>query len=215
MALKMKMDVQKMLERKNGIVNQLTSGVAGLLKGNGVTSFEGKGQLKANKIVEVTKHDGTVETIEAQNVILAMGSVPVEIPPTPTDGDVIVDSTGALELEEVPKRLGVIGAGVIGLELGSVWNRLGSEVVLLEAMDDFLAMMDQQIAKETQKIFKKQGMDIRLGARVTGSEVKGKEVEVTYQDANGDDLYDLVIVGSSDQTYAVNQTTGNLQVTIG
>jgi dihydrolipoamide dehydrogenase len=199
-----KIDVQKMLERKNGIVNQLTSGVAGLLKGNGVTSFEGKGKLKANKIVEVTKADGSVETIEAENVILAMGSIPVEIPPTPTDGDVIVDSTGALEFPEVPKRLGVIGAGVIGLELGSVWARLGSEVVVLEAMDKFLASADQAIAKDAHKsLTKKQGLDIRLGARVTGSEMKGKQVEVTFQDSEGEkkEVFDKLVVAVGRRPY--------------
>ncbi|MEJ2043230.1 MAG: dihydrolipoyl dehydrogenase [Reinekea sp.] len=199
-----KIDVAKMLERKNGIVNQLTSGVAGLLKGNGVTSFEGKGQLKANKVVEVTKHDGSVETIEAQNVILAMGSIPVEIPPTPTDGDIIVDSTGALEFPEVPKRLGVIGAGVIGLELGSVWKRLGSEVVVLEAMDKFLAAADGAISKDAYKSFtKKQGIEIRLGARVTGSEIKGKQVEVTFQDADGEkkETFDKLVVAVGRRPY--------------
>lgn len=192
-----KMDVAKMLERKDGIVNQLTTGVAGLLKGNGVTSFEGKGKLKANKVVEVTKNDGSTEEIQAGNVILAMGSIPVEIPPTPTDGDIIVDSTGALEFSEVPKRLGVIGAGVIGLELGSVWKRLGSEVVVLEAMDQFLAAADGAIAKDALKSFTKtQGLDIRLGARVTGSEIKGKQVEVTFQDSEGEkkETFDKLVV---------------------
>lgn len=191
------MDVPKMLARKDGIVNQLTTGVAGLLKGNGVKSFEGKGQLLANKIVEVTKSDGSTVSLEAENVVLAMGSIPVEIPPTPTDGDVIVDSTGALEFTEVPKKLGVIGAGVIGLELGSVWKRLGSEVVVLEAMDSFLASADGAIAKDAFKSFTKdQGLDIRLGARVTGSKMLDKQVEVTYQDAEGEktEIFDKLIV---------------------
>ena len=118
-------------------------------------------------------------------MILASGSLPIAIPVAPVDGDLIVDSTGALEIGEVPKRLGVIGAGVIGLELGSVWNRLGSEVVLLEAMEDFLAIMDKGIAKESKKIFTKQGLDIRLGARVTGTEIKGREVHVTYAMTDG------------------------------
>jgi dihydrolipoamide dehydrogenase len=142
-------------------------------------------------------NEGETKVLEAENVILASGSVPVDIPVAPVDGDVIIDSTGALELQEVPKRLGVIGAGVIGLELGSVWGRLGSEVVCLEAMDDFLAMMDQQIAKETKKILTKQGLDIRLSCRVTGTEVKGKEVEVTYTDKDGNEqkeTFDKLIV---------------------
>ena len=181
-----KMDVKNMLARKDGIVKNLTGGIAGLFKANGVTSIEGKGKLLENKVVEVTKHDGSVETVEAENVVLAMGSVPVEIPPTPLTDDIIVDSTGALEFPEVPKRLGVIGAGVIGLELGSVWNRLGSDVIILEAQETFLPTADQAIAKAAQKVFVKQGLDIRLGCRVTGSEVKGKEVIVTYQDGEGE-----------------------------
>lgn len=198
-----KMDVSKMLARKDGIVDQLTSGIAGLLKGNGVTTLEGKGELKANKMVDVTKNDGSVETIQADNVILAMGSVPVDIPPTPLDGSVIVDSTGALDFPEVPKRLGVIGAGVIGLELGSVWSRLGSEVVVLEAMDTFLATADKAISKDAFKTFTKQGLDIRLGARVTGSKMKGKKVEVTFQDSEGEktEIFDKLVVAVGRRPY--------------
>lgn len=212
-----KMDIAKMLARKDGIVNQLTTGVAGLLKGNGVSSFEGKGQLKANKVVEVTKNDGSIETLEAENVILAMGSVPVEIPPTPTDGDVIVDSTGALEFTEVPKKLGVIGAGVIGLELGSVWKRLGSEVIVLEAMDSFLAAADSAIAKDAFKSFTKdQGLDIRLGARVTGSEKKGKQVIVTFQDAEGEkkETFDKLIVAVGRKPYTQGCLSDDSGVTL-
>ena len=191
-----KIDISSMLKRKNTIIKNLTGGIAGLFKANGVTSIEGKGKLLANKIVEVTAHDGSVSTIEAKNVILAMGSVPIDIPPTPKDDKIIVDSTGALEFPEVPKRLGVIGAGVIGLELGSVWRRLGSEVVVLEAVDNFLPAADQKIAKESLKAFRKQGLDIRLGARVTGSEIKGDEVEVIYQDKDGEQrqTFDRLIV---------------------
>jgi len=178
-------DVPSMIERKAKIVKQLTGGIAGLFKANGVTSLLGSGKLLNGRKVEYTDNDGSVQVLEAENVILASGSVPVDIPVAPVDGDVIVNSTGALEFSEIPKRLGVIGAGVIGLELGSVWNRLGSEVVCLEAMDSFLGMMDQQIAKEAKKILTKQGLDIRLSCRVTGTEVNGKEVVVTYTDKDG------------------------------
>ena len=149
-------DVAAMLKRKDKIVGQLTGGIAGLFKHNGVTAVSGRGKLLAGGSVEVTDKDGGVQVLEAANVILAAGSVPINIPPAPIDNEHIVDSTGALEFTEIPGRLGVIGAGVIGLELGSVWARLGSEVVLLEALDEFLPMMDKQIAKETAKIFKKQ-----------------------------------------------------------
>ena len=191
------LDVDAMINRKGKIVKQLTDGIAGLFKSNGVTSLFGSGKLLAGRQVEYTDHNGKTTVLAAGNVIIATGSQPIDIPVAPVNGDTIIDSTGALEITAAPKRLGVIGAGVIGLELGSVWNRVGSKVVLLEAMDDFLAMMDQQIAKEAKKIYTKQGLDIRLSCRVTGSEVKGNEVIVTYQDGNGNEAqetFDKLIV---------------------
>jgi len=157
---------------------------------------QGHGKLLANRRVEVTAADGNTTTLEAANVVLASGSEPVTIPTAPVDNDLIVDSTGALEFSAVPERLGVIGAGVIGLELGSVWGRLGAEVVLLEALENFLPAMDEQIAKESQKIFKKQGLDIRLGARVTGTEIKDNKVHVTYTHADQTltEVFDRLIV---------------------
>lgn len=189
-------DVPAMLARKDKIVGQLTGGVAGLFKHNGVTALAGTGKVLAGAKVEVTDKDGNVQVVEAGSVIIAAGSLPVNIPPAPVNGDTIVDSTGALEFTEIPKRLGVIGAGVIGLELGSVWGRLGAEVVVLEALDTFLPMMDQQISKESAKIFRKQGLDIRLGARVTGTEVKGDEVVVSYATVDGEhtETFDKLIV---------------------
>lgn len=200
-------DVPTMIARKEQIIKQLTGGIAGLFKANGVTSLFGTGKLLAGRKVEYTDHDGNVEVLEAENVIIATGSVPIDIPVAKVDGETIIDSTGALELKDVPKRLGVIGAGVIGLELGSVWNRLGSDVVLLEALEDFLAMMDQQIAKESGKIFKKQGLDVRLGCRVTGTEVKGDEVVVTFQNAAGEEqqqTFDKLIVCVGRRPYTEN-----------
>ncbi|HSC68032.1 MAG TPA: dihydrolipoyl dehydrogenase [Cellvibrio sp.] len=190
-------NVPSMIARKNQIIKNLTGGIAGLFKANGVTSLFGTGKLLAGKKVEVTDFEGKVIVYDADNVILASGSNPINIPPAPVDNDVIVNSTGALEFSEVPKRLGVIGAGVIGLELGSVWNRLGAKVTVLEALDSFLAVMDQQIAKETQKILTKQGLDIRTSSRVTGSKVNGKEVTVTYLDKDGkeqQETFDKLIV---------------------
>ncbi len=179
-------DVPAMIERKNKIINQLTGGISSLFKANGVTSLFGTGRLLSGRRVEFTPNEGEQQVLEAENVILATGSQPFDIPSAPLDGEIIIDSTGALELQAVPKRLGVIGAGVIGLELGSVWNRLGSEVVLLEALEDFLAMMDRQIARDAAKIFKKQGLDIRLGCRVTATELGDNEVVVSYQDNAGE-----------------------------
>lgn len=189
-------DVPTMIGRKDQVVKNLTQGVAGLFKHNGVTSLEGTGKVLAGKKVEFTSHAGEVEVLEAANIIIATGSVPVNIPPAPLSEGVVVDSSGALEFTEVPKRLGVIGAGVIGLELGSVWSRLGAEVVVLEAQDQFLHLVDQAVAKEAKKILTKQGLDIRLGAKVTGSEVQGAQVTVTYQDAEGEkqEVFDKLIV---------------------
>ena len=191
-----KMDVAAMIGRKDQIVKNLTGGVAGLLKANGVTVYEGHGKLLSGKQVEITKTDGSTEVLAAENVILASGSRPVEIPSAPVDQKVIVDSTGALEFQSVPKRLGVIGAGVIGLELGSVWARLGAEVTVIEALDKFLPAADEQLSREAKKVYTKQGLNIQLGARVTASDVKGDEVTVKFTDANGDQelTFDRLIV---------------------
>ena len=206
---KISIDVPAMIARKTKVVKQLTGGIAGLFKANGVTGISGKGRLLKNKQVEVTAADGSKQTISASHIILAAGSVPIDIPPTPLVDDVVVDSTGALEFQEIPKRLGVIGAGVIGLELGSVWSRLGSEVVVLEASDAFLSAVDQQIAKEAMKILTKQGLDIRLGAKVTGSSVKkGKSAKVTVQftdkDGNKEEVFDKLIVCVGRKPYTVD-----------
>ena len=196
-------DVPAMIARKDQIVENLTKGVAGLLKSNGVKTIDGSARLNAGRKVNITLHDDSVESIEAEHIIIASGSVPIEIPPCPLTDDLIVDSTGALDFQYTPGKLGVIGAGVIGLELGSVWNRLGSDVVVLEALEDFLPMADRQIAKEAARQYKKQGLDIRLGTRVTGSEVKGKKVSVTYSDSKGEEheTFDQLIVAVGRRPY--------------
>jgi dihydrolipoamide dehydrogenase len=173
-------DVAKMQSRKRDIVKQLTTGIEALFKAAGVVGIKGRGKLLAGNRVEVTTDEG-VQTIAAKQVVLATGSVPIELPMAKFDGKRIVDSTGALAFTSVPKRLGVIGAGVIGLELGSVWRRLHSDVVILEALDTFLYMADQTIAKEALRNLKKQGLDIRLGAKVTGAQVQGDVVKVRYE----------------------------------
>ena len=190
-------DLKAMVNRKNKIINQLTDGIAGLFKVNGVDSLFGTAKLLASRKVEYITHDGDLQILTADNVVIATGSKPIDIPVAKVNGTSIVDSSGALEITKTPKRLGIIGSGVIGLELGSVWNRLGSKVVLIEAMDEFLSIIDQQIAKETKKIFIKQGMDIRLNSRVTGTKVKGKEITVTYKDSAGQEtseIFDKLIV---------------------
>jgi dihydrolipoamide dehydrogenase len=178
-------DVAKMQARKAGIVKQLTGGIQALFKANGVTGLHGHGRLLGQGRVEYVPHGGAPEQIEARSIILASGSVPIELEAVPFDGKDIIDSWGALELTEVPRRLGVIGGGVIGLELGSVWKRLGAEVTVLEALDKFLYMADQQIAKEAQRQFKRQGLDIRLGAKVTGAERTQDGIALEYTDASG------------------------------
>ncbi len=182
---KLSVDIAKVMSHKTDVVKKLTAGVAGLFKGNGVDGLPGVGKLLAGRKVEYTPHGGKATVLSAEHVVLAPGSEAVSIEPTPLTDELIVDSTGALAFDAVPKRLGVIGAGVIGLELGSVWSRFGSEVVVLEALEEFLPMADARIARDAKKILGEQGLDIRLGARVTGSTVKGKTVVVTYQDKEG------------------------------
>lgn len=180
-----KMDIAAMQKRRAGIVRQLTGGIAGLFKAAKVEGLVGHGKLLAGKQVEFTPVKGDKEILNAKHVILASGSAPIELRIAPFDDENIIDSWGALELEAVPGRLGVVGAGVIGLELGSVWSRLGSEVTILEAMDDFLFMADREVAKVSLQEFKKQGLDIRLGAKVSKA-TKGKTgVKVEYADKDG------------------------------
>ncbi|MDX1609414.1 MAG: dihydrolipoyl dehydrogenase [Halofilum sp. (in: g-proteobacteria)] len=181
-------DVPTMIKNKDKTVGELTKGIEGLFKANKVEWLAGKGQLTGTNSVKVTPHSGEAYEVEAKNVVLACGSVPIEIGAAPLHEDVIVDSAGALDWEECPKRLGVIGAGVIGLEMGSVWARLGAEVTVLEAMDTFLAPCDQEVSKAAFKCFQKQGLDIRLGTRVLSTKVKGsknKTVEIEYEDNKG------------------------------
>jgi dihydrolipoamide dehydrogenase len=181
-----RLDVPKMIARKDKIVSELTGGIEMLFKVNNIDWLKGRGKLLADKQVSVTDIDGNSETYSADNVILATGSLPIELSATPLKGDIVVDSAGALDWQAVPKKVCVIGAGVIGLELGSVWRRLGSEVITLEALDVFLPMVDSQVAKEALRIFNKQGLDIRLNTRVMGSTVKGKKVTVNYHDKDGE-----------------------------
>ena len=178
-------DIAQMQKRKTGVVKASTGGIAMLLKSAGVTALQGHGKLLAGRKVEFTAHDGKKETLTGKHIVLASGSIPTELPNLKFDGKNIIDNWGALDLDAVPKKLGVVGAGIIGLELGSVWRRLGSEVVILEALDSFLAVADQGLAKEAARHFKKQGLDIKLGAKVSGAKATASGVEVTYTDASG------------------------------
>ena len=175
------LDLPAMMKRKDDIVKKLTGGIGGLFAANKVTPIAGRAKVIAGQKVEVTSPKGEVEIIESKNIIIATGSSPIEIGSAKFDNKNILDSTGALEIDSVPKTLGVIGAGVIGLELGSVWSRLGSQVTVIEAMDDFLSMADKEIAKETLKDFKKQGLDIKLGCKLTSSKSLKNSVNITYE----------------------------------
>ena len=175
------LDVPAMMKRKNDIVAKLTGGIGGLFAANKVTPIAGRGKVLVDSKVEITNIEGKKEIIESKNIIIASGSSPIEIGSAIFNDTNILDSTGALEIDKVPETLGVIGAGVIGLELGSVWARLGSKVTVIEAMDDFLFMADKEVAKETFKDFKKQGLDIRLGCKLTSSKSLKNSVKITYE----------------------------------
>ncbi len=213
------MDVPTMIQRKEKIVKALTDGIGMLFKANKVTSIHGHGRLLANKKVEVldVKSSEVTQTLETNHVIIASGSEPMPLPNVPFDDEFIVSSTGALEFEEAPKRLGVIGAGVIGLELGSVWRRLGAEVTLLEALDDFLAAADKNVAREAKKQYKQQGLDIRLGALVQSAQVKDGVVAVNYTDKKGEQTieFDRLIVAIGRRPYTENLLAPDSGVTIG
>jgi dihydrolipoamide dehydrogenase len=196
-------DVATMQKRKDGIVKGMTGGIAALFKSNGVTGLTGHGKLLAGNQVEYTAADGSKQVLAATTVILASGSEPTALKTVPADGSTIVDSWGALDFTAVPARLGVIGAGVIGLELGSVWARLGAKVTVLEAMDDFLAMADRPLANEALKQLKKQGLDIKLGAKVSAATVAKNEVTVKYTDTSGEQtaVFDKLVVAVGRRPY--------------
>jgi dihydrolipoamide dehydrogenase len=196
-------DIATMISRKDKIVKQMTGGIGLLFKANKVANFAGKGKLLAGKQIEITFHDGAKETISATNVILASGSRPIQIPNVIFDGKFIIENAAALDLTAVPKRLGVIGAGVIGLEMGSVWKRLGSEVTIFEAMPDFLGAVDADIAKLAQREFKKQGLDIRLSTKVTGAKVVDNEVVLSFDAGSGEQMasFDKLLVAVGRRAY--------------
>ncbi|MHB1428403.1 MAG: dihydrolipoyl dehydrogenase [Rhodocyclaceae bacterium] len=185
-----RMDVATMVRRKDNIVTQLTQGIKGLFKKNKVTLLPGKGSFagRENELwqIAVTGKDGGTEVVDAKHVIVATGSSPRQIEGIPVDNQIVCDNVGALSLDAVPKRLGVIGAGVIGLELGSVWKRLGSEVTILEALPDFLAAADPAVAKEAWKTFtQKQGLKIHLGVKIGAFKQGKKGITVEYENAEG------------------------------
>lgn len=190
-----KMDVGTMIRRKDNIVTQLTQGIRGLFKKNKVMLLAGRGSFAGREDerwqIAVAGKDGSSEVVEAKHVIVATGSAPRHLDGIPVDNEIICDNVGALSLGAVPQRLGVIGAGVIGLELGSVWKRLGSEVTILEALPDFLAAADPAVAKEAWKTFtQKQGLKIHLGVKIAGVKQGKKGVTIRYENADGEQQLD-------------------------
>ena len=179
-----KIDVDKMIARKATIVTQLTQGIAGLFKKNKVTFLAGHGSFVVQGAAGWQVKVGE-ETVEAKQVIIATGSTARHLPNVPVDNDIVCDNIGALEMGSVPKKLAVIGAGVIGLEMGSVWRRLGAEVTVLEAMPDFLAAADADVAKEAQKLFTKQGLAFNFGVKIGDIKVTKKGVAIDYTDKDG------------------------------
>jgi dihydrolipoamide dehydrogenase len=215
-----KIDVPTMLARKDKIVDQFTGGIAGLFRKNKVTSIHGTAALKAvsadSATVEMRDGDKT-DTATAKHVIIATGSVPRALPFAPFDNVCVLDNAGALALPAVPKRLGVIGAGVIGLEMGSVWRRLGSEVSVLEALPGFLQAADEAVAKEALRIFTKDlGLVIKTGVTVSGVSQSGDKVSVTYSDGGQDTKAEfdrlIVAVGRAPNTEGLNAQAVGLKL---
>ncbi len=179
------LDVAKMLARKDKIVSDFTSGIVQLFKKNKVTSLHGRAQFlgRDGDVWRIGVVNG--EEVRAKHVVIATGSTPRALPQAPFDGTRIVDNSGALSFTEIPKRLAIIGAGVIGLELGSVWRRLGAEVTLLEAMPAFIPVADEQVAKEAMRAFTRQGLKIHLAVQIDGVTQADDAVKISWRDAQG------------------------------
>ena len=182
-----KLNLAQMLGRKDGVVKQNNEGILYLFKKNKVSFFHGRGSFAkvADGLYEIEVAGASAETLIAKQVIVATGSSPRALPNVPFDEKLILSNTGALAIDAVPKKLGVIGAGVIGLEMGSVWRRLGAQVTVLEALPTFLGAADDTIAKEAHKLFTKQGLDIHMGVKI-GEIKSGKDVSIEYIDAKGE-----------------------------
>jgi len=214
----LELDLAQMQKRKDKVVKANNDGIVFLFKKNKIAFFHGRGSFVKSGAdgCEVAVAGAQNETLTAKNVIVATGSNPRALPGTDFDEKLILSNDGALALPEVPERLGVIGAGVIGLEMGSVWRRLGSEVTILEALPAFLGAADEQIAKEAWKLFTKQGLKIHLGVRITGVNAK-KEVTVEYTDAEGkaqSAVFDKLIVsiGRVPNTQGLNAEAAGLKL---
>mmetsp|Transcript_9771 Transcript_9771/g.17640 ORF Transcript_9771/g.17640 Transcript_9771/m.17640 type:complete len:505 (-) Transcript_9771:187-1701(-) len=212
------MDVSKMLDAKAKTVKGLTGGIEMLLKKHNVDYFKGKGTLSGPNGVSVALNDGGSENLDTKNVILATGSEVTPLPPVPVDnaGGKIVDSTGALDITKIPESMAVIGGGVIGLEMGSVWSRLGSKVTVIEFMDRLCPAMDKDLTKKFQTTLKKQGFKFKLKTKVMKSEVVGDGVAITTEPSKGGDQktenYDVVLVATGRRPYTEGLGLENLGI---
>lgn len=194
----LEMNIGTMQDRKNQVVHDLTQGIQALFKANNVDLIHGRAKIITENTIKIV-HRMTrkkIKKLTVDNIIIATGSSPVRMQQAMLADDFILDSAGALELTEVPERLGVIGAGAIGLELGSVWSRLGSQVVLIEAMQDFLPMVDAKLANLAKRQLEKQSLDIRLDSRLISATVKNKKVHVVYEDKSGEksEVFDKLVI---------------------
>ncbi|MCZ4272449.1 dihydrolipoyl dehydrogenase [Maritalea porphyrae] len=185
------LDLGTMLKHKDDTVSSNTTGIEFLLKKNKITAFHGLGTIEAPGKVKVTADDGSEQVLETTNIVIATGSDSANLPGIEIDEERVVTSTGALELKEVPKKMLVVGAGVIGLELGSVWSRLGAEVTVVEFLDRILPGMDSEIAKNFQRTLKKQGFKFKLGTKVTGVDKSGDVLKATVEPAAGGAAEDI------------------------
>lgn len=204
---KPKLNLEKMMAHKDATVKSNTSGVEFLFKKNKITAFIGTGKVIAKGKVSVTAEDGSVQEIEAKNIIIATGSDVAGIPGVKVDIDekVILSSTGAIALDKVPEHLVVVGGGVIGLELGSVWARLGAKVTVVEYLDKVLGAMDGEVSKQFQRLLEKQGIAFKLSAKVTGVEKSAKGAKVTFEPVKGGDAEtieaDAVLISTGRRPY--------------
>lgn len=213
---KLELDLDLMMARKESIVSGLTGGIAMLFAKHKVTWLQGQGRLQSRNEIEVVLHDQSIEIVTAEQIIIATGSTPQATPDINFDGERILDSTGALAFKEVPARLGILGAGAVGLELGSVWSRLGSKVVILQRRDTFLPSIDRQIAEEAYLLFQLQGLDIRMSTRITAVKATPKHVNVVYEDSGGEHKlqldYLLVATGRKPNTQGLNAEAVGLKM---
>lgn len=212
----LKVDVNKMIERKNKVVDTTTKGIDFLMDKNKITVFHGLGTLKDKTHISIATAEGDVE-IESKNIIIATGSKPANLPFIELDKERVITSTEALNLKEVPKHMIVIGGGVIGLELGSVYKRLGADVTVVEFMDKIVPGMDGAVSKELLKVMKKQKMKFNLSSKVTKVERKGDEVEVTFENKKGEletitGDYCLVAIGRKPYTEGLGLENAGVEV---